>query len=157
VRKQHDWIWRPVAIVTCVHGTSGAVHGQFKIGFASVAEKNLHTPRWRQWPVTQQPDVGLQRIWVLAQTFCQMGRTGLFLVDSPQWQSPPFSPTLRDIGGRTIDWQSQTHYDGESRIFARSAGDDKAAIAATISALDALRSLNAPLSVNVKLLFDGEG
>jgi acetylornithine deacetylase/succinyl-diaminopimelate desuccinylase-like protein len=77
-------------------------------------------------------------------------------VDSQQWQSPPFSPVLRDSQGRTIDWRKQTRYEDESRIFARSAGDDKAAIAATISALDALGSLNAPLSVNVKLLFDGE-
>jgi hypothetical protein len=44
-------------------------------------------------------------------------------------------PGTPDIGGRTIDWQSLTHYDGESRIFARSAGDDNAAIAATLSAL----------------------
>jgi len=77
-------------------------------------------------------------------------------VDSPQWQSPPFSPVLRDTAGQTVDWKTQSHYDPESRIYARSAGDDKAAIAATISALDALRSLNAPLSVNMKLLFDGE-
>lgn len=77
-------------------------------------------------------------------------------VDSPQWQSPPFSPVLRDSRGRTIGWKTQNHYDPESRIYARSAGDDKAAIAASISALDALRFLNAPLSVNVKLLFDGE-
>jgi acetylornithine deacetylase/succinyl-diaminopimelate desuccinylase-like protein len=58
--------------------------------------------------------------------------------------------------GRTIDRQKQTHYGRESRIFARSAGDDKAAIAAIISALEALGSQNAPLSVNVKLLFEGE-
>jgi acetylornithine deacetylase/succinyl-diaminopimelate desuccinylase-like protein len=77
-------------------------------------------------------------------------------VDSQQWQSAPFNPVLRDMAGQTVDWQKQTHYDPESRIFARSAGDDKAAITATISALDALSSVNAHLSVNVKLLFDGE-
>jgi acetylornithine deacetylase/succinyl-diaminopimelate desuccinylase-like protein len=57
-------------------------------------------------------------------------------VDSPQWQSPPFGPVLRDTAGQTVDWKTQNHYDPESRIYARSAGDDKAAIAATISASD---------------------
>ncbi|MBV9483922.1 MAG: M20/M25/M40 family metallo-hydrolase [Acidobacteria bacterium] len=77
-------------------------------------------------------------------------------VEAQQWQSSPFSPGLRDAAGHTIDWQSMTHYDGESRIYARSAGDDKAPIQATMSALDALRSLKEPLSVNVKFLLDGE-
>ena len=77
-------------------------------------------------------------------------------VDSSQWQSPPFSPVLKNVAGRTVDWKTQNHYDPESRIYARSAGDDKAAIAAIMTALDALSSVNEHLSVNVKFLFDGE-
>jgi acetylornithine deacetylase/succinyl-diaminopimelate desuccinylase-like protein len=77
-------------------------------------------------------------------------------VETQQWQDPPFSPVLRDVDGHTINWQSETRYDGESRIFARSAGDDKAPIQAVLSALDALSALKAQLSVNVKFLFDGE-
>lgn len=77
-------------------------------------------------------------------------------VESQQWRGAPFNPVVRDIAGQTVDWKTQAHYDPESRIYARSAGDDKAAIAATVSALDALRSMHAHLSVNVKFLFDGE-
>lgn len=77
-------------------------------------------------------------------------------VDSQQWRSAPFTPVVRDIAGQTVDWKTQAHYNPESHIYARSAGDDKAAIAATMSALDALRSIHAHLSVNVKFLFDGE-
>jgi len=45
---------------------------------------------------------------------------------------------------------------GESRIYARSASDDKAAIIAMLSALDALRSANIAPSVNLKFFFEGE-
>jgi acetylornithine deacetylase/succinyl-diaminopimelate desuccinylase-like protein len=77
-------------------------------------------------------------------------------VDSQQWKSAPFTPVLRNMAGQTVDWRTRTHYDPESRIYARSAGDDKAAISANISALDALSSVQANLSVNVKFMFDGE-
>jgi acetylornithine deacetylase/succinyl-diaminopimelate desuccinylase-like protein len=44
----------------------------------------------------------------------------------------------------------------EWRLYARSASDDKAPIAAILAALDALQAARLPLSVNVKLLFEGE-
>ena len=46
--------------------------------------------------------------------------------------------------------------DPEWRLFARSAGDDKAPIIAMLAALDALRSANAKPSVNLRFVFEGE-
>jgi acetylornithine deacetylase/succinyl-diaminopimelate desuccinylase-like protein len=76
-------------------------------------------------------------------------------VDAAQWRSPPFGPVLV-AGGHQIAFGSVDRYDPESRIYARSASDDKAPIQAIMTALDALRSLKAPLAVNLKLLFEGE-
>jgi len=50
----------------------------------------------------------------------------------------------------------QAPFDPEWRIFARSAGDDKAPIVALTAALDALAAGGAELSVNLKLFLDGE-
>jgi acetylornithine deacetylase/succinyl-diaminopimelate desuccinylase-like protein len=77
-------------------------------------------------------------------------------VDPAQWKSPPFNPVIRDQNGTNIDWESQEKFDPELRIYARSSGDDKAPIEATMTALDALRARHTPLSVNVKFAFEGE-
>jgi len=77
-------------------------------------------------------------------------------VEPDQWQSPPFIPVLRDVDGHPIHLQTEDHYPDEARIYARSAGDDKAPIQAVVSALDALSASKVQLSVNVKFLFEGE-
>jgi acetylornithine deacetylase/succinyl-diaminopimelate desuccinylase-like protein len=55
----------------------------------------------------------------------------------------PFTPTLRTING-------------EQRIYARGAGDDKAAIFAQLTAIDALRAANIPLHANIRFVWEGE-
>jgi acetylornithine deacetylase/succinyl-diaminopimelate desuccinylase-like protein len=60
-----------------------------------------------------------------------------------EWEIPPFSPTVRDLNG-------------EPRIYARSAGDDKAAIFAQLTALDALRAAHLPLHANIRFVWEGE-
>jgi acetylornithine deacetylase/succinyl-diaminopimelate desuccinylase-like protein len=82
-------------------------------------------------------------------------------VQAENWAYPPFTPTLLDgtlqNNGRPVDLNTlQTTLDPESRLYARSAGDDKMPIIAILHALDALEANNIPLSVNIKLLFDGE-
>jgi acetylornithine deacetylase/succinyl-diaminopimelate desuccinylase-like protein len=57
--------------------------------------------------------------------------------------TPPFAPLLRDVNG-------------EPRIYARSAGDDKAAIFAQLTALDALRAAHIPLRANLRFVWEGE-
>lgn len=78
------------------------------------------------------------------------------------WASPPFTPTLRDgmveDGGTVVDWQAALGgpIDPEWRLFARSAGDDKAPVIALMAALDALEGAGIAPVVNIKLILDGE-
>jgi acetylornithine deacetylase/succinyl-diaminopimelate desuccinylase-like protein len=65
-------------------------------------------------------------------------------VTPSEWEGgSPFTPVIRDV-------------DGEPRIYARSAGDDKAAIFAQLTALDALRAAQIPLRANVRFVWEGE-
>jgi acetylornithine deacetylase/succinyl-diaminopimelate desuccinylase-like protein len=79
-------------------------------------------------------------------------------VDPAEWASDPWTPVLRDgpveLGGREVPMQAP--FDPEWRIFARSAGDDKAPIVALLAAFDALAAAGIEPSVNLKLFLDGE-
>ena len=82
-------------------------------------------------------------------------------VDSSRWASPPWSPLLRSRalqhGGSEMPFpDSGQRIDSEARIYARSASDDKSPIVAMMAALDALRAVGIPLSVNLKFFFEGE-
>lgn len=75
-------------------------------------------------------------------------------LDPKEWATPPFSPVLRDKSlekdGRIIPLP--TKFDPESRIYARSTGDDKAPIIAILAALDS----GAKPKSNIKFVFEGE-
>lgn len=83
-------------------------------------------------------------------------------VTASQWATPPWSPTLRTRslaeGGEVIPLPQPgaAPVSGDARIYARSAGDDKASIIAMLAALDALRASGRAPSINVKFLFEGE-
>lgn len=82
-------------------------------------------------------------------------------VDTTQWASAPWSPTLRtlalDAGGAVIPLPTQPGtVEGEWRLYGRSASDDKSPIVAFLSALDALRAAGIRPSVNLKFYFEGE-
>lgn len=84
-------------------------------------------------------------------------------LDPRQWASPPWSPVLRDRplneGGKEIPLPaagSAARVDPASRLYARSAGDDKASIIAMLTAVDAMRSAHVEQSVNLKVFFEGE-
>ena len=64
-------------------------------------------------------------------------------VTPSEWDGTPFTPIIREV-------------DGEQRIYARSAGDDKAAIFAQLTALDALQQAKIPLRANVRFVWEGE-
>ncbi len=77
------------------------------------------------------------------------------------WAGDPWTPVLRDRpldqGGHEVAWpgDGQTA-DPEWRLYARSAGDDKAPIVALLAALDALAAQGAKRSVNLKVFLEGE-
>ena len=83
-------------------------------------------------------------------------------VDPSQWAGrAPFRPILRDRalddGGKpTALPPPGRRFDPEWRLYARSAGDDKAPIVAWLTALDALRAARIPLRSNIKFFLDGE-
>ncbi len=83
-------------------------------------------------------------------------------VEPREWVGhAPFRPLLRDAaleaGGVPIPLPRPGRPFGpEWRLYARSAGDDKAPIVAWLVALDALRDARIPLRSNIKFFLDGE-
>jgi acetylornithine deacetylase/succinyl-diaminopimelate desuccinylase-like protein len=82
-------------------------------------------------------------------------------VDPERWTTPPWEPALYsaalEAGGEPVAWPAPgEEVDPEWRIYGRSAGDDKAPLAALLAALDALDAAGVPRRVNVKLFFEGE-
>jgi acetylornithine deacetylase/succinyl-diaminopimelate desuccinylase-like protein len=82
-------------------------------------------------------------------------------VDPSRWLHDPWSPTLYtalpEDGGRPIGLpEAGARLDPEWRLFGRSAGDDKAPIAALLAALDGLQANGLAPTTNVRFFFDGE-
>jgi acetylornithine deacetylase/succinyl-diaminopimelate desuccinylase-like protein len=82
-------------------------------------------------------------------------------LDPKEWTTPPFTPTLRtqtiENGGRVMPLPPPgTSVDPESRLYARSAGDDKAPIIALMAAMDAVRAAGLKMKSNIKFVFEGE-
>ena len=82
-------------------------------------------------------------------------------VEVERWTNPPWSPTLYtraiEAGGerRPLPAPGEA-VDPDWRIYARSAGDDKAPIQALLAAVDALAAAGLGRRVGVKVLLDGE-
>ncbi len=82
-------------------------------------------------------------------------------VDPKQWRHPPFEPTLYtaavEAGGKPRPMPADGEMvDPEWRIYARSAGDDKAPIQAILTVLRAFREGNVRPTSNLVFFFDGE-
>ena len=82
-------------------------------------------------------------------------------VNPAEWKHPPFEPTLysaaMEKGGqpRAMPRDGET-VDPEWRLYGRSASDDKAPIAAILTALRAMRENNVRPTSNLVFFFDGE-
>ncbi len=77
-------------------------------------------------------------------------------VDPAKWKSDPWKPVMRNATGQEVDWENARSIDPEWRLYARSAGDDKAPIIGMLAALDALRAQGIKPSVNLRFVFEGE-
>ncbi len=77
------------------------------------------------------------------------------------WMSDPWQPVLRkgrlEDGAATVEMDNlPDRIPGEWRLYARSAGDDKAPIIGILSAIDALKAAQIPMSINLRFFLDGE-
>src|SRR5579872_2212891 len=82
-------------------------------------------------------------------------------LDPKEWLTPPFAPVLRERAiekdGQVIPLAGATFpLDPESRLYARSASDDKAPILAMMTALDAIRAAGLKLHSNIRFVIEGE-
>jgi acetylornithine deacetylase/succinyl-diaminopimelate desuccinylase-like protein len=81
-------------------------------------------------------------------------------LDPKEWASPPWAPVVRDgpldKDGRLIELPAAGKINPEWRIYARSASDDKAPLAAISTALDALQAARITPRSNLKFVFEGE-
>ncbi len=82
-------------------------------------------------------------------------------VDPTNWTHPPFEPTLytraMEAGGSPIPLPSEGQaVDPEWRLYARSAGDDKAPIAAIVPVLQSFMERGVTPTSNLIFFFDGE-
>ena len=77
--------------------------------------------------------------------------------NADQWTvTQPWKPMLRDASGKTYGFeQAKFPLNPETRIYARSASDDKAGVMAILTAFDALRASKTQTS-NLKFFFEGE-
>jgi acetylornithine deacetylase/succinyl-diaminopimelate desuccinylase-like protein len=76
--------------------------------------------------------------------------------DTLSWHGMPWTPVLRDRAGRDLPITGSAKLDPESRLYARSAGDDKAPIVAMLAAIDAMRAAKRTAACHVRLVFEGE-
>src|SRR5690242_10319676 len=61
-----------------MQNAGGAVHGEFEIGDAARAEKELHAARLVDRAVTQQPQVALENVSIFTKDFVEVRRSGFF-------------------------------------------------------------------------------
>ena len=76
--------------------------------------------------------------------------------DTLSWRGLPWTPVLRSPSGQELRLGGSASLDPESRLYARSAGDDKAAIVAMLAALDAMRAAKRTPAFHLRLVFEGE-
>jgi acetylornithine deacetylase/succinyl-diaminopimelate desuccinylase-like protein len=77
--------------------------------------------------------------------------------DPADWSTQPWQPVLKSNSGAIVSLDAiPTDLDGEWRIQARSAGDDKVAVMAVLAAVEAMKSCGIEPSVNLKFFFEGE-
>lgn len=83
-------------------------------------------------------------------------------VNPAQWAPglSPFQPQLftdaLDKGGSALEFPANGNYEDQWRIYARSASDDKAGVAAILNAYEALQKSGLKPGCNLKFFFEGE-